>query len=99
MHLFEAIYVTMRMFISKFEMFYNNKDSVKWLFILGGDGGYRSLVDILIATPGRLVDHIQHTPGFTLDKLRYLVIDEADHIMNDSQVDWLAAINTSFYGM
>ena len=56
-------------------------------------------MDILIATPGRLVDHIQHTPGFTLDKLRYLVIDEADHIMNDSQVDWLAAINTSFYGM
>ena len=26
-------------------------------------GGYHSMVDILVATPGRIVDHIQKTEG------------------------------------
>lgn len=30
-------------------------------------------VDILVATPGRLMAHLQHTPGFSLRHLRYLV--------------------------
>lgn len=33
----------------------------------------RSSVDILVATPGRLMDHINNTKGFTLQHLCYLV--------------------------
>lgn len=33
----------------------------------------RSSVDILVATPGRLMDHINNTKGFTLEHLCYLV--------------------------
>jgi ATP-dependent RNA helicase DDX47/RRP3 len=29
---------------------------------------------VIIATPGRLVDHLENTKGFTLRALKYLVI-------------------------
>lgn len=35
--------------------------------------GLQSSVDILVATPGRLMDHINSTKGFTLEHLCYLV--------------------------
>ncbi|KAI0156445.1 P-loop containing nucleoside triphosphate hydrolase protein [Xylariaceae sp. FL1272] len=38
-------------------------------------------VNCLIATPGRLLDHLQNTPGFVFKNLRTLVIDEADRIL------------------
>ncbi|XP_037049710.1 probable ATP-dependent RNA helicase DDX47 [Bradysia coprophila] len=37
---------------------------------------------ILIATPGRLVDHLENTKGFNLKAIKYLVMDEADRILN-----------------
>ncbi|ORZ13085.1 P-loop containing nucleoside triphosphate hydrolase protein [Absidia repens] len=52
------------------------------------NGGH-SKVDILIATPGRLMDHLKDTPNFTLQHLRFLVIDEADKLLNQSYQDWL----------
>lgn len=37
---------------------------------------------VLIATPGRLVDHLENTKGFNLRALKFLVMDEADRILN-----------------
>ena len=34
--------------------------------------------DIVIATPGRLIDHIRNTPSFGLHSIEVLVLDEAD---------------------
>ena len=45
---------------------------------------------IVIATPGRLVDHLENTKGFSLRTLRYLVMDEADRILN---MDFEAEVN------
>jgi ATP-dependent RNA helicase DDX51/DBP6 len=50
--------------------------------------GGTSLADILVCTPGRLMDHLQSTPGFTLQHLEFLVIDEADRLLNQSYSDW-----------
>ena len=46
------------------------------------------LIDILITTPGRLVEHIVHTPGFTLQHLQFLVLDEADRLLHQSFQNW-----------
>lgn len=36
---------------------------------------------ILVATPGRLLDHLQNTSSFNVGKCRWLVLDEADRLM------------------
>ncbi|KAF8071687.1 DEAD-domain-containing protein [Lyophyllum atratum] len=57
--------------------------------------GGSSKVDILICTPGRLMDHIHGTPNFSLQHLRFLVIDEADRLLAQSFQDWLAQVLTA----
>ncbi|KAL7679760.1 putative ATP-dependent helicase HrpB, DEAD/DEAH box helicase domain, RNA helicase, DEAD-box type, Q [Plasmopara halstedii] len=39
-------------------------------------------VNILISTPGRLLDHLQNTKAFIYHNLQVLVIDEADRILS-----------------
>uniref|UniRef100_A0A8D0MSW8 ATP-dependent RNA helicase n=1 Tax=Sus scrofa TaxID=9823 RepID=A0A8D0MSW8_PIG len=39
-------------------------------------------INIVVATPGRLLDHMQNTPGFMYKNLQCLVIDEADRILD-----------------
>ncbi|OVA05054.1 Helicase [Macleaya cordata] len=38
-------------------------------------------VNLLVATPGRLLDHLQNTKGFIFKNLKCLMIDEADRIL------------------
>ncbi|GIX69710.1 ATP-dependent RNA helicase DDX51 [Caerostris darwini] len=56
-----------------------------------------SLVDIIVTTPGRILDHISRTKGFCLEHLRFLVIDEADRMMDDVQKGWLKQIENAVY--
>lgn len=37
---------------------------------------------ILVSTPGRLLDHLQKTASFNIGKCRWLVLDEADRLMD-----------------
>lgn len=37
---------------------------------------------IIVATPGRLLDHLTNTKGFNLRNLQYLVLDEADRMLS-----------------
>lgn len=54
-----------------------------------------SPIDIVVCTPGRLVEHISRTPGFSLTNLRYLVIDEADRIIDEFKQDWLNILDNA----
>ncbi|XP_048001030.1 probable ATP-dependent RNA helicase DDX27 isoform X1 [Leguminivora glycinivorella] len=39
--------------------------------------------DVVIATPGRLIDHIRNTPSFSLHSIEVLVLDEADRMLDE----------------
>ncbi|OEH74979.1 dead deah box ATP-dependent RNA helicase [Cyclospora cayetanensis] len=49
-------------------------------------------VNVLVATPGRLLDHMQNTKGFVYKNLLSLVIDEADRILEIGFEEELNAI-------
>ena len=63
-------------------------------------GGYRKKeakkllkgVNLLIATPGRLLDHLNNTEGFECKNLCMLIIDEADAILKNGFEDELIKI-------
>eukprot|EP00594_Rhizosolenia_setigera_P019252 CAMPEP_0178977382 /NCGR_PEP_ID=MMETSP0789-20121207/24459_1 /TAXON_ID=3005 /ORGANISM="Rhizosolenia setigera, Strain CCMP 1694" /LENGTH=484 /DNA_ID=CAMNT_0020666777 /DNA_START=455 /DNA_END=1909 /DNA_ORIENTATION=- len=55
--------------------------------------GGMSAVDIIVCTPGRLLDHIDKTPGFTLQHLQYLIIDEADRLLTQNYQNWISKIS------
>ncbi|OQS04249.1 DEAD/DEAH box RNA helicase [Thraustotheca clavata] len=42
----------------------------------------RKGVSILVATPGRLVDHLTNTHSFHYNKLEFLILDEADRLLD-----------------
>ncbi|KAJ7293597.1 DEAD-domain-containing protein [Mycena rebaudengoi] len=71
---------------------------IRFCLIVGGlsvksqEVALRSRPDVVIATPGRLIDHIHNSPSFTLDTLDILVLDEADRMLSDGFADELAEI-------
>ncbi|XP_047493925.1 probable ATP-dependent RNA helicase DDX31 [Penaeus chinensis] len=56
-------------------------------YLIGGEkkkaekARLRKGINILVATSGRLIDHIHHTKSLSLAKVKYLVIDEADRLL------------------
>ncbi|CED83423.1 dead-domain-containing protein [Phaffia rhodozyma] len=42
----------------------------------------RKGLPIIVSTPGRLLDHLQNTTSLDVSKLRWLVLDEADRLMD-----------------
>lgn len=58
---------------------------------------YESLVDIFVSTPQRLHDHIENTQGFTLENLEWLVLDEADRMLDNQHRSFLDLLNQETY--
>ncbi|GAU49363.1 hypothetical protein TSUD_375520 [Trifolium subterraneum] len=56
-------------------------------YIMGGESRskekarLRKGISILIATPGRLLDHLKNTTSFLYTNLRWIIFDEADRIL------------------
>jgi len=63
----------------------------------GARAGGSSAVDVLVATPGRLVEHLRAGGGFTLQHLRWLVIDEADRLLMHGFQAWLPQLLEAAY--
>uniref|UniRef100_A0A669CCC3 RNA helicase n=1 Tax=Oreochromis niloticus TaxID=8128 RepID=A0A669CCC3_ORENI len=47
------------------------------------EAALRAGPDILIATPGRLIDHLHNTPSFELTHIEILILDEADRMLDE----------------
>ncbi|KAI3839465.1 hypothetical protein MKX03_033610 [Papaver bracteatum] len=56
-------------------------------FVMGGENRskekarLRKGISILVATPGRLLDHLKNTTSFVHSNLRWIIFDEADRIL------------------
>lgn len=42
----------------------------------------RTRPDVIVATPGRLLDHLTNSTGMDLDDLEFLILDEADRLLD-----------------
>lgn len=50
---------------------------------------------VIVGTPGRVVDHLSNTKGFSLKALRALVLDEADKLLDmdfEAEIDQILAV-------
>lgn len=54
-------------------------------------------MNVLVATPGRLVEHLSNANGFTLQYLRFLIIDEADRLLAEPYFSWLERVYESVF--
>ena len=58
----------------------------------------RKGIPILVGTPGRLLDHLQNTSSFNASKCRWLVLDEADRLMELGFADTIKGILSCLEG-
>jgi ATP-dependent RNA helicase DDX27 len=74
---------------------------IKFCLAVGGlslkvqEAELRLRPDVIIATPGRFIDHMRNSASFTVDTLEILVLDEADRILEDGFADELNEILTT----
>ncbi len=80
------------------DIYANGKHSQTYGLIMGGANRRTEAerlvkgVNLVIATPGRLLDHLQNTKGFTYRNLLAFVMDEADRILEQGFEDDLRQI-------
>ncbi|KAK9063650.1 hypothetical protein SSX86_017521 [Deinandra increscens subsp. villosa] len=60
---------------------------IRCCLVLGGlsvkaqEASLRSMPDIVVATPGRIIDHLRNSMSIDLDDLAVLILDEADRLL------------------
>ncbi|PKS10377.1 hypothetical protein jhhlp_002128 [Lomentospora prolificans] len=74
---------------------------IKFTLAVGGlslkaqENELRLRPDVIIATPGRFIDHMRNSMSFTVDTVEILVLDEADRMLEDGFADELNEILTT----
>ena len=85
-----VIVPTRELAVQSFEWFQKLCKAFIWIvpcLLTGGENRkaekarMRKGVNILISTPGRLVDHLEKTETFKLDQVEWVVLDEADRML------------------
>jgi len=66
--------------------------SVGGLDLREQEDSLRKNPDIVVATPGRLIDHLHNTPSFSLESVEVLVLDEADRMLAESFLEQMTEI-------
>lgn len=81
---------TRELVLQTYEVFVNLLKPFQWLvpgYLCGGEkrkaekSRLRKGITILVTTPGRICDHLQHTEAMKLDKVHILALDEADRLL------------------
>ncbi|KYM98271.1 PREDICTED: probable ATP-dependent RNA helicase DDX31 [Cyphomyrmex costatus] len=82
---------TRELALQTYECFIKLVKPFTWIvpgYIVGGEkrkaekARLRKGCNILISTPGRLLDHIKHTKALRLNNVKYFVLDEADRMLD-----------------
>lgn len=74
---------------------------IKFCLAVGGlslkvqEAELRLRPDVVIATPGRFIDHMRNSASFSVDTVEILVLDEADRMLEDGFADELNEILTA----
>uniref|UniRef100_A0A1B0CV16 ATP-dependent RNA helicase n=2 Tax=Lutzomyia longipalpis TaxID=7200 RepID=A0A1B0CV16_LUTLO len=81
---------TRELVIQTYELFVKLLKPFTWIipgYLCGGEkrksekARLRKGINIMIGTPGRLCDHLNHTQSFQLDSVKWLILDEADRLL------------------
>ncbi|XP_042902622.1 ATP-dependent DNA helicase DDX31 isoform X2 [Parasteatoda tepidariorum] len=87
---------TRELAIQSYETFSTLTKAFTWIvpgYLIGGEkkksekARLRKGINILICTPGRLLDHLDKTSCLSLEKISWLVIDEADKLLEEGFKD------------